>query len=78
MVENADQLGPVWTKAKDPRITANAEAEEDIIAVLKKRAKNSSLGFDSVKIVSGEKGPFMLTPFLINLLIIGLSMVISS
>ena len=29
-----------------------------MIAVLKKRAKNSSLGFDSVKIVSGESPRF--------------------
>ena len=43
-------------------MTAKAEAQEEIIVVLKKRAKNSSLGFDSVNIVSGEK-PRFLHPF---------------
>ena len=45
--------------------TEQAQAKikhEDINAVLKNRARNSSLGFDSVKIVSGEN-PKFLQPF---------------
>ena len=39
-------------------IRASVAMGEQEIAVLKKRAKNSSLGFDSVKIVSGENPRF--------------------
>ena len=48
--------------ANEPSITAKADALADIKAVLKKRARNSSLGLDSTNIVSGEN-PRLRQPF---------------